>query len=397
MFLSKARTFITACFFVSGSLFAAAPILLQGGQASAPAESASGAREARLRVITAAEKYQGVRYRYGGVDNQGLDCSGFVYRSFRDALSVSVPRTTGGLYAWVEKIDDREMQAGDLLFFKTTSAGTVSHVGIYTGNGRFIHSASEGPETGVIYSNLSEKYWNRTYTGAGRALPPETGSNPSGVVEMAEVRHDGANGTDRTAGADRAGPGTTWPGAARPGGGEREGEREDKDTFEFGIYRMGVGLAPSWNGFLKNGFPIRGAAGYIRVAAETHAWKRPVLLGLELRPEWDNALGVFRLPVTFSLGFDDRIRIFFGPSFSFGDPVLHTAEGERHYKGGTAWLGAAGVSAIPFLWNVKYGVLALYGELAWQSYLSNSAGRNWNADICAGVRFSTGLCFNWNL
>jgi hypothetical protein len=160
---------------------------------------------------------------------------------------------------------------------------------------------------------------------------------------------------------------------------------------------MGLGFAPSWNGFLKDHFPIRGGAGFIRVSAETHTWSKPVLFGLELRPEWDQALGVFRLPVTLSAGFDERLRIFLGPSLSFGRSALETRDGARRYKGGTAWMGAAGIAAAPFSWNVKNGVLSLYGEFAWQSYFNDSPGRNINADMCAALRFSTGLSFTWNL
>jgi hypothetical protein len=156
---------------------------------------------------------------------------------------------------------------------------------------------------------------------------------------------------------------------------------------------VGIGIAPSWNGFLSGGFPIRGGAAHIRAAVETRTGKNPVEFGLEIRPEWDYTLGVFRLPLTLSLGFDDKLRIFAGPSFSFGTAVLKTSGGERHYSGGTSWLGTVGVWASPFSWNIKRGSLALYGEFAWQSYFSDSSTRNWNADICAGLRFSTGLSY----
>ncbi|MDR2371287.1 MAG: C40 family peptidase [Treponema sp.] len=374
----------TVLFIIISGLF------LQGGLFAAPLDrnTPEEAAAARLKVLAAAEKYHGTRYRYGGIDGQGFDCSGFVYRSFKDALSVSVPRTTGGLYNWAEKISDGELQAGDLLFFKTGAAGTISHVGIYTGNNRFIHAASAGPKTGVIYSELNEAYWRRTYAGAGRALPPEAGVT-------AAVPAAGPDPAAVPAGSAPA-AGVVIPGTARPGAKIPDNDGE-KDEPELGIYRMGLGFAPSWNGFLKDHFPIRGGAGFIRVAAETHTWKKPVLLALELRPEWDNALGVFRLPITLSAGFDERIRIFLGPSLSFGDAVLKTADGERRYKGGTSWMGTAGIAAAPFSWKVKNGVLALYGEFAWQSYFSDSPGRNMNADICAGLRFSTGLSFTWNL
>jgi probable lipoprotein NlpC len=96
-----------------------------------------------------------------------------VYLSFKEALNYSVPRSADSIFAWAEKIDTAGLQPGDLVFFVTVGS-KVSHVGIYTGEGRFIHSASEGPQTGVIYSYLDESYWKRTFKGAGRALPWDT-------------------------------------------------------------------------------------------------------------------------------------------------------------------------------------------------------------------------------
>ena len=92
------------------------------------------------------------------MDAKGFDCSGLVYRSFQDALSLSVPRSTTALYNWVEKIDTGALKPGDLVFFSTLPSDKrrISHTGIYTGEGQFIHAASEGPVTGVIYSRLDE-------------------------------------------------------------------------------------------------------------------------------------------------------------------------------------------------------------------------------------------------
>ena len=128
------------------------------------------AAEARLTLIETAKSYLGTPYRYAGLSKKGLDCSGFVYVSFKEGLGHETPRSAGSTYAWAEKITTAELQPGDLVFFVTTGPG-ISHVGIYMGEGRFIHSASQGPVTGVIYSYLNESYWKRTYKGAGRALP----------------------------------------------------------------------------------------------------------------------------------------------------------------------------------------------------------------------------------
>jgi len=130
----------------------------------------AGTVKARLRLISTAESWLGTPYRYTGVDKKGMDCSGFVYVSFKEALNVSIPRSSDAIYDWTEKIATSELQPGDLVFF-VTAGQRISHLGIYTGEGRFIHSASEGPETGVIYSRLDEAYWKRCYIGAGRALP----------------------------------------------------------------------------------------------------------------------------------------------------------------------------------------------------------------------------------
>jgi probable lipoprotein NlpC len=147
-------------------LLAALPGFLPGGP---PLGSFSGG-EARSKLLAAAEAYLGSPYRYGGLDRRGLDCSALVYLSFRDALGAAVPRTTGALYNWAEKIPDEARERGDLVFFR--DGGGIFHVGIYAGEGRFIHTASSGPATGVIYSRLEESFWRRRYAGAGRALSP---------------------------------------------------------------------------------------------------------------------------------------------------------------------------------------------------------------------------------
>ncbi|MDR2029030.1 MAG: C40 family peptidase [Treponema sp.] len=341
-------------FFISGNLFGAVPL------------SELAVKDARARVIRAAEEYQGIPYRYGGLDRRGLDCSGLVFLSFRDALNVSVPRTTETLYAWVEKVPDSKLLPGDLVFFNTLgrAGGEVSHVGIYMGDGTFIHAASEGPQTGVMYSRLNESYWRRTYVGAGRILP-------EGDPVLA--------------------PKIAVPGDAGSGGASSSTNDEARG------FRLGLGLAPSWNGFLENG-AFRGGVLQIQGTYDIHPFGYRIRLGIELRPEWDKALGVFRMPVTLSIGHDDRFRLFAGPAFTIGDPVLRTAGGDRHYTGGTAWLGTVGMTIAPFSFRIGKGTLSLYGELSWQSYFRDPAlEADFNADLSAGLRISTGLRYAWGL
>lgn len=119
-------------------------------------------------VIKAAKKMLGVKYRYGGTSpKRGFDCSGLVQYSHK-AAGINLPRTTGQQYKASRWIARKYLQAGDLVFFKTTLSRAVSHVGIYLGNNKFIHAPSSGKR--VKISSMKERYWRKRFTGAGRVL-----------------------------------------------------------------------------------------------------------------------------------------------------------------------------------------------------------------------------------
>jgi len=160
-------------FFVCGFI-AAAPIDEEFSRAliSASQEQRDYAfAEARYFVINSAIKYKDTPYIYGGITSSGLDCSGLICLSFKDALGINLPRSALGLYSWTEKIPLDKAQPGDLLFFKTDSTDSITHVALYLGRRRFIHAASAGSRTGVIFTSLDEGSWTRTFAGAGRAFP----------------------------------------------------------------------------------------------------------------------------------------------------------------------------------------------------------------------------------
>jgi len=358
--------FIVLMSIFAGQLFAAP---LETGFALAPKASASQAekdaayREARSLLLTAAAQYERTPYRYGGMSKKGLDCSGFVSLSFHDALGISVPRSTDGLYSWVERIPIDKAQPGDLLFFKTTG-NKISHVGILTGEKRFIHSASSGPKTGVIYSRLDEKYWSRTYAGAGRALPA-TGVY-SGVDEGSAL---GDNALAENPQKDIE--------LKFPAGKQRENTKEKN-------IMIGFAAAPTLNINFTGGVFVRGAAGQIHIGTIVHPFGQQMIIGAEIRPEWDIALGVFRLPLTLSWGLSEKLRIFAGPVLSIGDTALDAS-------GGTNWLGVAGLSFAPFAVKIASTDIAPYAEIAWRSYFNNRPDRDIGADLAAGFHFSTGL------
>gem|GEM_PF-332067 len=341
---------------------------------------------ARLSLISTAEDYLGTPYRMGGLDRRGLDCSGLVYLSFSDALGISVPRTTETLYAWAATIPRSELQPGDLVFFVTVGS-RVSHVGIYAGGGRFIHSASEGPRTGVLYSRLDEAYWSRTYLGAGRALP--WNDDAARVVATGRGPALAATGPGAIGGSSSGGPGpgtTAPPGSARP---PASVPSWDQPGF-FG----GVGAGWNWGGYSQgNQEAFRGFSMLATLGYKTSQYR----MGLEFRPSWDRALDVFRLPLTFSAG-TDTFQVFGGPAFTLGDPNLELADGNRHYQGGQAWRWETGISgsispSIPG----SPGLFSLYGELAWQPYSWGEGRFRFSPDMTANLRFSTGFRYLWRL
>jgi probable lipoprotein NlpC len=365
----------------------------------------------RLKVLAAAEAYQGTPYKYAGVDRRGLDCSGLIYLSFRDALAVTIPRTSESLYAWSERMPGEEAQAGDLLFFKT-SGNAISHVGIYAGDGRFIHSASSGPRTGVIYSYLYEDYWRRNFVGAGRVLPADKAlpfSDPLNPGGGLTVNEGAGAGGDRTGGREPAAGGgqDREPKAdgrqdREPKAGGRQDRAEEKAPKEGGSSPvsslLGMGIALSWGAVPGRSFPVRGTEFQFRFAWDIPLGKFHFSPGLELRPGWDSLLGVFRFPLTLSLGWGDLIRVFFGPALTLGAPLMPDSGEGRQYTGGNSWLGIVGITVAPFSVKAGNGILSPYGELVWQSFFRDPAfSADTTADVKAALKFSTGLRYTWIL
>ena len=110
-------------------------------------------------LILPAESLQGKPYVWGGIGPRGYDCSGLIYSIFRD-FAPSIPRSSRELGKYGVELSRGDLNAGDLLFFATGSdPGEITHVGLYIGQNTMIHAASDGPHTGVILTDLEEKYW----------------------------------------------------------------------------------------------------------------------------------------------------------------------------------------------------------------------------------------------
>ncbi|MFP3919309.1 C40 family peptidase [Lysinibacillus telephonicus] len=112
-----------------------------------------------------AKQYLGTPYKSAGTTASGFDCSGFVLKVFKDLGVSSLPRTSASMYTVGESVSQNELIPGDLVFFNTSGRG-VSHVGIYYGDGKFIHASTS---QGVTITPLNDKwYWADKYVGAKR-------------------------------------------------------------------------------------------------------------------------------------------------------------------------------------------------------------------------------------
>lgn len=117
-------------------------------------------------LINTAMGMIGIRYRFGGSTAQtGFDCSGFVRAIYQDAVGHLLPRKAIEQAKATQKIDKKELQPGDLVFFNTMRR-TFSHVGMYVGDGQFIHSPSRGKSVRV--ENMNSSYWAKRFNGARR-------------------------------------------------------------------------------------------------------------------------------------------------------------------------------------------------------------------------------------
>lgn len=105
----------------------------------------------------------GVPYRYGGQSTNGFDCSGLVHYSYARA-GKSVPRTTAGLWGSMDPVPGSEIRVGDILFFHIE--GKMSHVGLYLGDGRFVHAPATGRS--VSTESLNNEFYRQAFVRAGR-------------------------------------------------------------------------------------------------------------------------------------------------------------------------------------------------------------------------------------
>ena len=117
--------------------------------------------ELRDKIVETAKSYLGTKYKFTGKSEAGFDCSGFCGFVF-SVNGLTLPRSSGEIFKEGEKIDIENAKPGDLVFFKIRK-NAISHVGIYLGDGNFIHSPSSGRTVCVEY--IGQEYWRDRLAG----------------------------------------------------------------------------------------------------------------------------------------------------------------------------------------------------------------------------------------
>lgn len=148
----------------------------------------SAERMAMIETTLRAEgpNWIGIPYRWGGTSRRGIDCSAFVQQYVRATLGIELPRTTAGQRYEGVSIAKDELIPGDLVFFRRRG---IRHVGVYLGDGEFIHASSS---RGVTISELASSYWTRHYWMSRRIItaPSDRRPTPRSEARQRLLRQD---------------------------------------------------------------------------------------------------------------------------------------------------------------------------------------------------------------
>ena len=335
---------------------------------------ADAASDKRNKFIAAAKTYLGIRYVYGGTTRSGLDCSGFVMCAARD-VGISLPRTAAQMYSSATRITDAERQPGDLIFFKDGS--NISHVAIYLGNNKVIHCVSDGPNTGVIQSDLSERYWKAHYFAPGRIITASTALKETPTTTTTST------------------PSSTPSSTPKP-------STPSKKKKKYADFYLNFNGYFDWNFFTPTRFGFLPKGGSLQTEFQLNLWDiNPGLMVRFTYPiQYDqqfsmkNMFNCFELPICLTLHINDYIAFYTGPVLSTDivcKEPLSLIDTEK--KIAIPVYGIFGVSfqtpkidlggcELSFVQDISYTFF-----MAYQGYEKLTFKEN----LAAGLQFSTGV------
>ena len=326
------------------------------------------AAELRQKFVDYGKKFIGCPYASGATGPTSFDCSGYVYAVSRESIGYQLPRMTKNMLKYSKVIDASKREPGDLVFFKTTSSGDVSHVGIYMGNNQFLHCASDGPNTGVIASSLKESYWKSHYYCTARFLPASTDPESAQSKKTSSVNKEESKNAETKKLADSK-------------------DSESNHSLLDNIF-LDSSLSANWNLLSKNDMDLffRGisAQGLLRYKGEK------IQPGIGFIANWDAGTKVFQLPLILSLGFNDYFRIFAGPVFTLGTPILPEKSGIELKT--PIFPGIIGLCVNTPSLKIKDAKVSFMQDLHYTFYThDNGAWLSVRNALAAGLVFSSGI------
>ncbi len=341
--------------------------------AAAEEMSQARAQVRRETIVAEAKKYIGSPYADGGIGPDSFDCSGFIYFIARESVNVQLPRTAKALYGFVKVIPDSKLEPGDLVFFKTTESGNISHVGLYIGKKQFIHAASDGPNNGVIASSLNEAYWKAHYAGAGKFLEP---GDPSYSFDKDEEETPSEETPVKT-GTEKESVWNSSPAKQDSAGSE---------TFLDGV-ACDFSLALDWSLFTTNQF-VPNYRGLVTQANLTMT-KWPLNPGAGVMLRWNYGVHSFQMPIVLTLSFTDFMRIYAGPVITIGSCSLPATDTEIR---ASFFPGIAGVSfSLPSFTEGKVQVRIIQ-DICYTVFNDiDGSALPFIEAVTAGLVFSTGV------
>jgi len=363
--------------------------LIYIGHCAAKSMTTEQAAQARKNVAAQAKQYIGCPYRSGAIGPEAFDCSGLIYTVFRDAASTQMPRSVKAIYSKAKIIKTDEAEIGDLLFFKTTGDGSISHVGIYIGKNQFIHAASDGSNTGVIVSSLKEKYYASAFAAVGRVIPSGRSSK---TVTSDPVDDEIVSEEDIPDRED-------IPSAVEESGSKAKSNNEgisimssnDMASNSSGKWYSNIvfdaTLFCDWNFFLPTRFMLNWRGLSLETNARYAAWKFQPGIGTILR--YNHASEIFQMPIVFSMNFGDYVKIYAGPVINFGKPKFPDSDSKIK---GSFFPGILGVSfQTPKIKAGKVGI-SFVQDISYTVYNDSDGGAMpFHDSMATGLVFSSGI------
>lgn len=345
------------------------------------------ARKIRKDVVAGAKQYIGCPYQSGAIGPDAFDCSGLVYRVMRESAKLQMPRSAKAIYSKAKTIKLAEAEEGDLVFFKTTGDGSISHVGIFIGKNQFIHAASSGANTGVIVSSLKERYYANSFAGAGRVLPSGRSSNSDSEENLQDDVSSSENAAASVGEKSNEKNSDSKNSSAENLSKNSNANSNSNSEKWYAKLEFDAALFYDWNFFMPNRlvFNWRGIA--LDTDVRYTGWKFQPGLGTIFR--YNHGTRNFQIPIVFSLSFNEFIKVYLGPVINFGSPKIPGSD--KKIKG-NFFPGIFGVSFQTPSLKIGKVKLSLVQDLDITIFTrTNGHALSFSKGVGTGFVFSTGI------